>query len=43
MAATDGGRPETAELAAAVVAALRRRFPDAPERLAVFPALRSLA
>jgi hypothetical protein len=28
---------ERAELAAVVVAALRRRFPDAPERLAVFP------
>ena len=41
-AAADGGRLETAELAAAVVAALHRRFPDAPERLAVFPALRSL-
>ena len=40
--AADGGRLETAELAAAVVAALHRRFPDAPERLAVFPALRSL-
>jgi hypothetical protein len=34
-AATAGGRTETAELAAAVVAALRRRFPDAPERLAI--------
>ena len=41
-AAADGGRLETAELAAAVVAALRARFPDAPEHLAVFPALRSL-
>jgi len=41
-AAADGGRLETAELAAAVVAALRARFPDAPEQLAVFPALRSL-
>jgi len=27
---------------AAVVAALRRQFPDAPERLALFPALRSV-
>ena len=41
-AAADGGRGPTAELAAAVVAALRRRFPDAPERLALFPALRSV-
>ena len=40
--AADGGRLETAELAAAVVAALRARFPDAPEQLAVFPALRSM-
>lgn len=42
-AAAEDGRDDTAELAATVVAALRRRFPDAPERLAVFPALRSLA
>jgi hypothetical protein len=42
-AATEHGRGATAELAAAVVAALRRRFPDAPEGLAVFPALRSVA
>jgi hypothetical protein len=41
--AADGGRAATAELAASVVAALRRRFPDAPERLAIFPALRSVA
>jgi hypothetical protein len=41
-AAADGGRGPTAELAAAVVAALRTRFPDAPERLALFPALRSV-
>ena len=42
-AAAERGRGATAELAAAVVAALRRRFPDAPEALAVFPALRSVA
>ncbi len=36
-AAADGGRGPTAELAAAVVAALRKRFPDAPERLARLP------
>jgi hypothetical protein len=42
-AATGSGRGATAELARAVVAALRTRFPDAPQTLAVYPALRSIA
>lgn len=37
------GRPGTEELAAAVVAALEERFPDAPSELAVFPAFRAPA
>jgi hypothetical protein len=40
-AAADAGRDATAELAEAVGVALRERFPDAPETLAVYPALRS--
>jgi hypothetical protein len=35
-----GGHGATADLAAAVVAALATRFPDAPPELAVYPALR---
>jgi len=42
-AAGEAGRDATAALAEAVVAALRERFPDAPEVLAVYPALRSVA
>jgi hypothetical protein len=34
-------RRATTALAGAVVAALRERFPDAPDALAVFPALRT--
>jgi hypothetical protein len=41
-AAAGSGRGATAELARAVVAALRARFPDAPDTLAVYPALRSI-
>jgi hypothetical protein len=40
-ASADAGRDATAELAEAVGVALRERFPDAPETLAVYPALRS--
>jgi hypothetical protein len=40
-AATGAGRDATAALGEAVGAALRERFPDAPETLAVYPALRS--
>ncbi|MCY7343410.1 MAG: hypothetical protein LH603_16655 [Pseudonocardia sp.] len=36
-------RPATAELGAAVVDALARRFPDAPRELPVYPAFRSAA
>jgi hypothetical protein len=43
VAAGAAGRDATAELAATVVAALRARFPDAPDTLAVYPALRSVA
>ena len=42
VAAAAVGRDATAELAQGVVAALRTRFPDAPEALAVYPALRSV-
>jgi hypothetical protein len=42
-AAVVAGRGATADLAEEIVAALRVRFPDAPDRLAVYPALRSLA
>jgi hypothetical protein len=42
VAATAVGHDATAELAQQVVAALRARFPDAPESLAVYPALRSV-
>jgi hypothetical protein len=41
--ADDGGRPATAVLARAVVAALHARFPDAPVTLAVYPALRAVS
>jgi hypothetical protein len=41
-AAAAAGRDATADLADAVVTALRTRFPDAPESLAVYPALRPL-
>ncbi len=41
-AAAEAGRAATAALAGAVATALRTRFPDAPETLAVYPALRSL-
>lgn len=37
------GRPATAELGSAIVAALARRFPDAPASLPVYPAFRSVA
>jgi hypothetical protein len=43
VAAAEAGRDATAALAGAVVAALRERFPDAPEMLAVYPALRSVS
>jgi hypothetical protein len=42
-AAAEAGRGATAALAEAVVVALRARFPDAPDTLAVFPALRSVS
>lgn len=42
-AAADAGRGATAGLADAVARALRERFPDAPEALAVYPALRTVA
>ncbi|HEX8519960.1 MAG TPA: hypothetical protein VF667_10250 [Pseudonocardia sp.] len=42
-AAAGAGRGATAGLAEDVVAALRVRFPDAPDTLAVYPALRSVA
>jgi hypothetical protein len=42
-AAADTGRAATAELARRVTAALHERFPDAPQVLAVYPALRSVA
>jgi hypothetical protein len=42
-AATEAGRDATAALATVVAAALRERFPDAPERLAVYPALRAVS
>jgi hypothetical protein len=41
-AAGQAGRGATAELADGVVAALRERHPDAPQTLAVYPALRSV-
>src|SRR5690242_8920668 len=41
VAAADAGRGATAELTEAVVDALRARFPDAPQTLAVYPALRT--
>jgi len=41
--ASDAGRAATGELASAVVGALRARYPDAPETLAVYPALRSVS
>jgi hypothetical protein len=41
-AATEAGRAATAELADAVVAALRTRVPDAPPTLVLYPALRSV-
>lgn len=42
-AADRGGLGATAELAAAVGAGLRERFPDAPAELPVYPAFRSVA
>ena len=42
-AAATAGRGATAALASDVVGALRARFPDAPETLSVYPALRSLS
>jgi hypothetical protein len=42
-AAAEAGRDATAELAEAVATALRARFPDAPDALAVYPALRALS
>jgi hypothetical protein len=41
-AAAETGRDATAELAEAVATALRARFPDAPDALTVYPALRAL-
>jgi hypothetical protein len=41
-AAADAGRAATAKLAEEVVDALRARFPDAPQTLAVYPALRTV-
>jgi hypothetical protein len=42
-AAAAGGLPATAELGEAVANALAQRFPDAPGRLPVYPAFRSVA